>query len=87
MTGMAATCRACLRSMATADSCDPTQREGVAPFGQEMPGEQWTPPAHCHDCAVSPGGAHHPGCCVAWCNNCEQQRLLCGCDEEWIAAE
>jgi hypothetical protein len=82
-TGMAPTCRACLRSLAAATTCDPTQRKGTALFGDEMPGEDWIVPDHCHDCAVIRGGAHHPG--LAWCDNCEQQRLVCGCDEEWLS--
>ena len=37
----------------------------------------------CHDCGVTPGGFHHPGCDMERCPSCGGQLISCGClDQE-----
>jgi hypothetical protein len=33
----------------------------------------------CHDCNVTKGQFHHPGCDVERCPRCERQVISCGC--------
>jgi hypothetical protein len=33
----------------------------------------------CHDCAVTKGQNHHPGCDVERCPICDGQIITCGC--------
>lgn len=76
-------CNTCSGDMRAVFTCLPDVRRGVVPFGGELldaAGLPETPP-FCHDCSVAQGGLHHPGCCVAWCEPCNAQRLICGCDE------
>ena len=86
-----AICEFCAEEMQTADSCDVTgiQAEGTTHarlrWGEELrfPGRR-RPTERCHDCAVRPGGFHHPGCDMEECPICGDQMLMCGCgfDEE-----
>jgi hypothetical protein len=59
--------------------------------GVELPIEQYgseawwketgapAPPASCHDCAVSVGQYHRPGCDMERCPHDGSQALQCGC--------
>lgn len=33
----------------------------------------------CHDCNVTPGQFHHPGCDMEECPKCHGQAVSCGC--------
>jgi hypothetical protein len=77
-----ANCAACRREMTETDSCDSTRIVPVnggmdpIPYGDETPafdGER------CHDCGVTPGHPHHPGCDVEECPDCGGQLISCGC--------
>jgi hypothetical protein len=37
------------------------------------------PSSRCHDCNVSGGGYHHPGCDMEECPRCGGQLISCGC--------
>lgn len=52
-------------------------------YGDEPAYAQGGPlPDRCGDCAVAHGGLHHPGCCIAQCSTCGQQRFGCDCDTD-----
>lgn len=58
------------------------------PDGLKLPAVPYEPSyqiARCHDCNVSRGGKHHPGCDAERCPRCWGQLISCGCldDEEW----
>jgi hypothetical protein len=83
-----ATCEACGQEMLLGTGCSHTimvlavdgggeeQRERVR-YGQEK--EDWGAGdgLPCHDCAVKPGGCHHPGCDVERCPRCGAQAIGC----------
>jgi hypothetical protein len=74
-----AICDACNLEMLEADGClNPDWT--TQPFGHESiftDDPLIEPPAHCHDCGCRRNNRHHPGCCVAWCHDCDEQRLFC----------
>lgn len=37
-------------------------------------------PPHCHDCGISKGGLHHPGCDMERCPRCGGQLISCDCE-------
>lgn len=44
------------------------------PNGQELPSLTYhfdEPSGRCHDCGITHGGYHHPGCDVERCPRCE----------------
>ncbi len=48
------------------------------PYGRE--GRGWhASDGPCHDCAVTPGQLHVPGCDVERCPACRGQMITCGC--------
>lgn len=77
-----ARCAYCGQEMTTAKSCalktvefpDGVTYPGI-PFQSEF-GER------CHDCGVTPGGFHHPGCDMEICPKCGGQLISCGCLDE-----
>lgn len=38
----------------------------------------------CHDCGISKGGKHHPGCDMERCPRCGGQLISCSCWDEII---
>lgn len=77
-----AVCSWCQREMRTAASCsvEELHQNGVpipmVPWGRER---RRSAKAPCHDCNVSPGGFHHPGCDMQRCGVCGGQMISCGC--------
>lgn len=85
-----AKCGHCKRDMLKADSCvevsveikrgnEVVKRLKPVPYGSESrwPGEE-ADVRRCHDCNVSKGKLHHPGCDWEECPNCHGQMLMCG---------
>jgi hypothetical protein len=52
----------------------------VAYGSEQGNGADWNSARRCHDCDVSPGGFHHPGCDMEECPRCHQQLLSCDCE-------
>lgn len=83
-------CSLCGRLFSDGLSCRPRPISKVdktyepIPYGQEAVWGQegMVPPESCHDCGVSRGGFHHPGCDMEECPVCHGQRLSCGCDDK-----
>jgi hypothetical protein len=81
-----AECDICGAEMTTGRSCTlvdlvvADRRRKRLPFGSET--NRPASAKRCHDCGVSPGGVHHPGCSVEQCPVCEQQLFCCDCEKE-----
>jgi hypothetical protein len=79
-----ATCTACGQRMDIGAGCTLEAYDDIAGPGQdplqrqpyEGPGE------HCHDCNVTQGQLHHPGCDMERCPACGGQAIGCGCADE-----
>jgi hypothetical protein len=67
--------------MSKVDSCD---REAVkfSDLEEELPVVPFfaqNDSGKCHDCFVTDGGSHHPGCDMEECPKCRGQLIFCGC--------
>ena len=49
--------------------------------------EQCQPMYQCHDCGVSEGEFHHPGCDMERCPFCGDQLISCGCCYELLGID
>ena len=79
-----AICQYCNQEMSSAASC--TIATVLYPDGNALPTIPYAGPrARCHDCNVTIGGTHHPGCDAERCPRCleegdgNQQLISCGC--------
>lgn len=61
------------------------------PDGKTIPAERWKPEGwvegqsydyRCHDCNITAGHYHHPGCDMERCPRCGGQLIACGCLDE-----
>lgn len=80
-----AVCTLCNQEMITAVGCDPSLRVGVTRYGRDDDAVWYWAlklPGRCRDCGVRKGAAHHPGCCIAGCTACGEQRMVCPCDDD-----
>jgi len=84
-----AICEWCNKDMLLVSGCD---GNSVVDFGHEVAtpikyGEgDWAKDIDatrpCHDCNVTKGNYHHPGCDMEECPKCHGQLISCGCIEE-----
>jgi hypothetical protein len=80
---MGATCKYCNDDMHAVDTCSANTVIHF-PNGENFPAVKYEDENGymCHDCAIEPGGYHHPGCDMERCPRCEGQLISCGCLEE-----
>lgn len=82
-----AICKFCNQDMLKFDNC-PVNDFVEFPSGEKLPAIPYTNEYikgkhQCHDCGVSVGNYHHPGCDMEICPQCGGQLISCGClDEE-----
>ena len=82
-----ATCTVCEQDMKVATGCT-REKEILGPdmYDRLKFGTKVTPEPNvgdrCHDCGVTTGNYHHPGCDVERCPKCHGQIISCGCLDE-----
>lgn len=78
-----AVCDWCHQEMLEADDCT-ANRVIEYPDGVTLPAIPYLPDdkRNCHDCNVTPGSYHHPGCDMEQCPRCQGQLISCGCLDE-----
>lgn len=74
-----AICDYCERDMSDEATTSCNQIEVEFPDGVKMPAIPYDGEERCHDCGVSMGGNHHPGCDMERCPRCRGQIISCGC--------
>jgi len=81
-----AICPTCRGEMLVARTCngEPILIDGrpfdPIRFGKETdPWRRSAATRRCHDCGITRGGFHHPGCDMEECPDCGDQLLMCGC--------
>ncbi|HTA46385.1 MAG TPA: hypothetical protein VK789_28275 [Bryobacteraceae bacterium] len=93
-----AICENCKQEMTTADGCTadriqftPDGKKATVHdrnrYGKETRYPPPDPGRRCHDCGVSVGQFHHPGCDVEECPRCCRQLLSCPCNDEGMFAD
>jgi hypothetical protein len=50
--------------------------------GDRWDGVDFEASGECHDCGVSVGSIHHPGCDMEECPKCGGQYFVCDCDTD-----
>ena len=75
-----ATCNWCKKEMSS-DNTETCVQEVEFPDGTKLTPVKWDGPGRCHDCNISPGGLHHPGCDMERCPKCKGQLISCSCLE------
>lgn len=75
------TCDACGRPWAVLIGCLPGVMPTAAVWGSEpyFAEEGWVPLERCPVCGARVGRHHHLGCSKAYCLECDEQQLGCGC--------
>ena len=79
-----ATCSACHEDMSVADTCAAnvvvTYKDGSTEPGRPYdPAPSAGPEKRCHDCNVTRGSFHHPGCDMEICPRCDWPIVSCEC--------
>lgn len=81
-----AICKYCKKEMTGSDSCVKLMiiiaGKNYAPIKYGDEPSDWSRGGkyRCHDCNITAGGYHHPGCDVERCPKCKGQLIGCNCD-------